>query len=568
MRATSCVAYNIDSVKVSITVGFGADSVAVTGFNCNSDGILEIIDAFGQVDLVNLDTIYSNPLSDLSTMTGFVLANNASVTNGRLVLTPSATSNSGYATLTIPNFSAGYNNSMKVSFNMTADTPINTWGTGGADGITYSFGNDATPAANGTGHNGKGTKLRLSFDAAGNGSENGNAPGIYLVYGWTATNAFGPSSPQTLAYSTNTALWKLQTDVPVEMEINANAEVTVAVGGVVVFDHIALPASYLNENVSTWKHLFSAATGGDAMRQAISNLSIEAGSLIYGITNGGASVPPSTWQASTTFEDLLPGTYDLWISKDETGTCLKNIGTYEILNLNPVVDLGNDTTLCEGETLTLNAGNTGATYVWSGNNSYTQTIEVTEAGSYVVNVTDTVGCLAIGTINVDYNAAPSATGIYAQGSFPMMSFSVLGAQNATTYDWNFGDGNSVQNGPESISHFYTEDGTFTVTVTLTNDCGTETETTTITIIDYTGVAENAIEGLEVYPNPTSSAVNIAVANAENSEFRVFSISGAEVVGTTEFNSNAKVDVSNWQRGVYFLAVTNGGITTIQKVVVE
>jgi hypothetical protein len=49
---------------------------------------------------------------------------------------------------------------------------------------------------------------------------------------------------------------------------------------------------------------------------------------------------------------------------------------------------------------------------------------------------------------------------------------------------------------------------------------------------------------------------------------VFSISGAEVVGTTEFNSNAKVDVSNWQRGVYFLAVTNGGITTIQKVVVE
>jgi hypothetical protein len=103
---------------------------------------------------------------------------------------------------------------------------------------------------------------------------------------------------------------------------------------------------------------------------------------------------------------------------------------------------------------------------------------------------------------------------------------------------------------------------------MTNDCGTETETTSITIIDYTGVAENTIEGLEVYPNPASSTVNISVANAENSELRVFSISGAEVVERTAFNSNTKVDVSGWERGVYFLAVTNAGITTTQKVVVE
>jgi len=566
MRATSCVAYNIDSVKASIIVGFGADSVAITGFNCNSDGILEILDPFGQKDV---DTIYTNPLSDVATMTDFALANNATVTGGRLVLTPSATGNVGYATLTVPNFDAGPNNSMRVSFNMTADQPINNFGTGGADGIAYSFGNDAIPSANGTGHNGKGTKLRLSFDAAGNGSENGNAPGIYLVYGWTAANAFGPViNATTLAYSNNTALWKLQTDVPVSLEIDENGKATVTVAGQVVFDHIQLPASYMSADVSSWKHLFSAATGGDAMRQAVSNLNIEAASMVYGITEGGATLSPSTWQSETTFEDLLPGTYDLWISKDETGTCLKNIGTFEILNLNPIVDLGNDTTLCEGETIMLDAGNTGSTYVWNGNNVYTQTLEVTEAGSYLVYVTDPVGCLGIGNINVDYNEMPDATGIYAQGSFPMMSFSVLGAQNAATYDWNFGDGNSVQNGPASVSHFYTQDGTFTVSVTLSNDCGTTTETTSITIIDYTGVGENTIEGLEVYPNPSSSVVNMSIPNAENSEFRVFSISGAEVVGTTAFNSNTKVDVSAWESGVYFLTVTNGGITTTQKVVVE
>jgi len=565
MRSTSCINYNVDSIKKTIIVGFGADSVDITGFNCNSDGILEMMDTYGQVAI---DTIYTNPLSDLATMTDFALANNASVTAGRLVLTPSATGQVGYATLTVPGFEIGANNAMRVSFNMTADTPINTFQTGGADGLCYSFGNDATPTGNGTGHNGKGTKLRLSFDAASNGTENGNAPGIYLVYGWTATNAFGPGSAQTLAYSPNTALWKIQTDVPVVLDITSDGKATVTVGGQVVFANIQLPPAYMTADVSEWKHLFSASTGGDAMRQAVSNLNIEAGSLLYGITSGGSSIAPSSWQSEKVFEDLLPGNYDLWISRDETGACLKNIGTYEILNLNPIVDLGNDTTLCEGEMITLNAGNPGATYVWSGNNVYVQTLEVTEAGSYVVNVTDSVGCLAIGTINVDYNEAPSATGIYAQGTFPMMSFSVLGAQNATTYDWNFGDGNSVQNGPASVSHMYDEDGTFTVTVTLTNDCGTETETTSITIIDYTGVGENTIEGLEVYPNPSRTTVNISIPNAEMSEYRVFSISGAEVVGSTAFNSNTKVDVSAWESGVYFLTVTNGGITTTQKVVVE
>jgi len=564
MRSTACVAYNIDSVKATIIVGFGADSVATTNFNCNSDGILKMIGTYGQADI---EEIYSNPLSDVATMTDFALLNSATVTGGRLVLTPSATSISGYATLTVPGFVPGLNNAMKVSFDMTADQPINNWGTGGGDGICYSFGNDATPAANGSGHNGKGTKLRLSFDGAAN-AENGNVPGIYLVYGWTGTVPFGPASAQTLAYSSNTSLWKVQQDVPVTMDINTNGQVTVTVGGVVVFENIQLPASYLAEDVTNWKHLFSAQTGGDALRHAIANLTIEKGSLYYGITDGGATLAPSSWQSGTTFADLLPGTYDLWISKNETGTCLKNIGTFEVLNTNPIVDLGNDTTLCEGETLMLNAGNAGSTYVWSGNNAYTQTLEVTEAGSYVVHITDPVGCTGISTINVDYNEMPAATGIYAQGSFPMMSFSVLGAQNAATYDWNFGDGNSVQNGPASVSHFYTQDGTFTVSVTLTNDCGTTTETTSITIIDYTGVGENTIEGLEVYPNPSSSIVNISIPNAENSEFRVFSISGAEVVGATAFNSKTKVDVSAWESGVYFLTVTNGGITTTQKVVVE
>ncbi len=565
VRSTSCPTDNIDSVYTSIAIGFGAD-VDLIHYNCNTmGGTIELSNAFGQTEITEL---YANDLSNQANMPDFTLTGNASVTGGRTVLTPSATGQNGYAQLTVPNFTAGLNNSMTVSFNMTADTPINTFGTGGADGIAYSFGDDAAQASNGTGHNGKGTKLRLSFDAAGNGSENGNAPGIYLVYGWTAANAFGPASPQTLAYSANTSLWKIKTDIPVVLSINTEGKATVTVDGQVVFSDIQLPPAYLAADVSTWKHLFSAQTGGDAMRQAVSNLNIEAGSLNYGITDGNSATPPTTWQGATSFTDLLPGMYDIWISKDTAGTCLKNIGTYEILNTNPVVELGSDTTICEGETLLLDAGNPGSVYVWSNSNVYTQTQEIAEAGSYIVYVTDPQGCLGIGTINVDVNDAPTAAGIYSQGSFPTVFFAVTNPENASTYDWNFGDGSTIANGPSSVSHTYTTDGTFTVTATLTNDCGTATVSTSVTLTDVTGINENEIDGLVVYPNPATDKVTISLPDNEASEVSVYDLSGALVLSTQTFHASTSMDVSQWTKGVYFLHIRNQGKSGVSKLVIQ
>ena len=51
--------------------------------------------------------------------------------------------------------------------------------------------------------------------------------------------------------------------------------------------------------------------------------------------------------------------------------------------------------------------------------------------------------------------------------------------NATTYSWDFGDGNSsAQSDP---SHTYNADGTYTVVLSATNNCGTVTSTQTVTI---------------------------------------------------------------------------------------
>lgn len=56
----------------------------------------------------------------------------------------------------------------------------------------------------------------------------------------------------------------------------------------------------------------------------------------------------------------------------------------------PVVYLGNDTTIYEGQSITLDAGNTGSQYLWSTGDS-TQTITVSETGTYSVLVTNACG---------------------------------------------------------------------------------------------------------------------------------------------------------------------------------
>ncbi len=63
----------------------------------------------------------------------------------------------------------------------------------------------------------------------------------------------------------------------------------------------------------------------------------------------------------------------------------------DILDSMYTVDLGNDTTICVDEVLTLNAGTGGAAYVWSTGES-TPTIDVDTAGTYWVEVTAVNGC--------------------------------------------------------------------------------------------------------------------------------------------------------------------------------
>ena len=70
------------------------------------------------------------------------------------------------------------------------------------------------------------------------------------------------------------------------------------------------------------------------------------------------------------------------------------------VNALPTVNLGKDTTICQGEKITLNAG-TSSSYQWNDNSTF-QTLEVSSAGLYKVTVTSANNCNAADSINVLY----------------------------------------------------------------------------------------------------------------------------------------------------------------------
>lgn len=123
---------------------------------------------------------------------------------------------------------------------------------------------------------------------------------------------------------------------------------------------------------------------------------------------------------------------------------------------NPVVNLGPNTAICSGSVLTLNAGNPGATYVWS-TGATTQTINVTTAGTYSVTITDLAGCTATDAITITVNPAPNVN-LGADINACADETIILNAGNpGSTYLWSTGA--TTQTIIANIS------GTYSVTVT-------------------------------------------------------------------------------------------------------
>ena len=99
------------------------------------------------------------------------------------------------------------------------------------------------------------------------------------------------------------------------------------------------------------------------------------------------------------------GTYIIRLTiRDAEGNEAATEKTVVLTNLEkPQVDLGRDTSYCSAQSVTLNAGNPGSTYLWS-SGSTSQTINVNSTHDYSVTVTNAHGCSTTDSIHLNISA--------------------------------------------------------------------------------------------------------------------------------------------------------------------
>lgn len=144
-----------------------------------------------------------------------------------------------------------------------------------------------------------------------------------------------------------------------------------------------------------------------------------------------------------------------------------NIGIQSI----PAVDLGNDTVLCPGETVTLDAGNMHNNYVWQ-NGAIGKTHLVTSQGQYYVDAF--IGtCVESDTVQVWYHPTLSIDLGQDTGYCPGTSITLNAGLNWNSYLWSDGSNGSTL--------LVTSPGTYHVSLTDIGDCP---YSDTINIIQY------------------------------------------------------------------------------------
>ncbi len=176
--------------------------------------------------------------------------------------------------------------------------------------------------------------------------------------------------------------------------------------------------------------------------------------------NAVANATSYSWSTGATTASVnvnAAGTYS--VTTTHSNGCTATDDIVVTTAATPVVAVP-DKSACVGETVTLDAGNTGATFIWS-NGAGTQTVNVTASGTYTVTVTGANGCSAVDASNVIIHSLPSVN---------INDVSTCTGNGATFNAGNPGSAYSWSTGATSQSITVTQQGTYSVTVTNVNGC--------------------------------------------------------------------------------------------------
>jgi large repetitive protein len=206
----------------------------------------------------------------------------------------------------------------------------------------------------------------------------------------------------------------------------------------------------------------------------------EGGSVTLTSSNGSSFA----WSNGETGQSIIvgdAGTYHCTVT-DANGCSATSANTIVTVNSAPVAGIAADGPLdfCEGDNVTLTALN-GTSWLWS-NGAATQSIVVSNSGSYYVIVSDQCGNDTASAVTVTVTNSAPVAGI----TTTQLGYTVTFTDNstgATSWNWNFGD--NTTSGEQNPVHEYSGGGVYLVILIVSNACGSDTTSMMIELPDGT-----------------------------------------------------------------------------------
>jgi PKD repeat protein len=285
-------------------------------------------------------------------------------------------------------------------------------------------------------------------------------------------------------------------------------------------------------------------------------------------------------------EDLVTGTmqnlrqnavYTINLAaNDYTNRFVLHFHPAVVFNGNGETCAGNDGSIAvnypSGSTVNVTVKNSAGVVVSTLNNfNGTSSISNLASGNYTVGVEFAGGFTSTDYVQVAAGNAVTANMTASTQSVDLNSNAPViftaTANGATSYNWNFGDGTVLTNGPANVSHLFTTAGVYDVTFEATNSICSGVSHASVTVLSPTGIVSNNVEGVKVFGVENRVSVQFGSLADGKGRIEVLNMLGQSLVDV-EVNTTKgtkEIEVPGNAVGHYMVRVTTANKVYTQKV---
>jgi hypothetical protein len=294
------------------------------------------------------------------------------------------------------------------------------------------------------------------------------------------------------------------------------------------------------------------------------------------------------WSNGSNMNEIAVGEAGIYsvIVSSTINSCVKRDSAKVVILPLPYVNIGNDTVMCEGDSILLDANGSGLSYNWWNDGQWISNepaIYVYQYSNYKVALTNEHNCLFKDSVTVDSTELSITTDFLLASEVIVgdtIIFIDMSTPSITDHHWDFGDYETSD--LAEPGHIYYVPGSLTVELMVSNELCDASLQKNIEVKPMTKSKDLdnknmfdpklvSIENIKLYPNPSQGQfwLSFNLTNKADVLYYFFDMNGNIIYMKKESVSEhyeSSFDLSHLTPGMYFVRIVAGKDTKLMKII--